>query len=388
MAGGAEHDRVFVKDGFRSYRRTYRVREVGWGLATFAVLLAIVGWVAWRGAHPDPSLFDVSAALLENGDGASPAASRGPLPAELAPPGFRESKIDAYPADDLYVKINGRAGYFQSFGVKTLYGVTLEAPAAGSEVAASVDIELYDMGSNENALGAYMGERTPGIASVVRSGATHHLDRNAAFLVRGNYYARLIGSEESEALSAALAHLVAVLAERLPGAEEPWGVQLFTTGLEVSPSRVSYVKQNAFSFGFARDVYVAKLSPDESQDDMEAFVVARADAGGAQALAEEYARGFSSLGRSGGSTPDGVALALDEVLGSYAGARAVERWVVGVRGAPSKAEAHDVLTRLAAAIAGMPDDVRERAVPADGASAGGEDTGDDTDEALGDEDEY
>ena len=62
-SGKSGEDRIFVRDGFRSFRRTYRVREVYFGAGTGAVLVGIVGWVGWKGAHPDPSLFDMSAAL-------------------------------------------------------------------------------------------------------------------------------------------------------------------------------------------------------------------------------------------------------------------------------------------------------------------------------------
>src|SRR5688500_9572364 len=61
-----DEERIFVKDGFRSFRRTYKVSEVYWGAGTGAVLLGLVGWVTWKGAHPDPSLFDMSAALEGN----------------------------------------------------------------------------------------------------------------------------------------------------------------------------------------------------------------------------------------------------------------------------------------------------------------------------------
>jgi uncharacterized protein DUF6599 len=368
-------DRVFVRDGLRSYRRTYRVAEVKWGLGTLVVLSGLVAWVAWRGAHPDPALFDVSAALKQGAE-AAPASSRGPLPEGLALAGWKEGKIGEYSADNLYVKIDGRAGFFQSFGVKTLHTLTLEAEgetAAGQ--APSVDIELYDMAEGKNALGIYSGEKVPGIESTVGLGFTHHFDRNAAFLARGAYYARLIGSDESEAVHAQLARLVNVFEERLPGEAQPWAFQLFVDGLGLPASSVAYVKENAFSFGFARDVFSAQLSPADSNDDMQAFVVAQQDEAQAKALAEQYRAGFASLGKLAGRTPGGVPLAEDEVLKSYAAAAPVERWVVGVRGAPSKREAHEVLERLLKGVAALPPEVKERAVPApvaEAGSAGGE----------------
>jgi uncharacterized protein DUF6599 len=362
----SDADRVFVKNGFRSYRRTYRVAEVWWGLGTLGVLSGLVAWVAWRGAHPDPSLFDVSAALKP---GEAPAAvERGPLPEGLTIPGWREGKVGAFSADDLYVKIDGRAGFFQSFGVKTLHALTLEGegPAGASP---SIDIELYDMAEGKNALGVYSGERVPGIESTVTASATHHFDRNAAFVARGAFYARLIGSDESEGVKRALAHLVDVLEAKLPAAEQPWAFQLFVDGLGYPAASVAYLKENAFSFGFARDVYTVQLSPADSNDDMQGFVVAQDDEAKATALAEQYRAGFASMGKSAGRTPAGVALAEDEVLKSFAAVTSSERWLVGVRGAPSKAEAHEVLERLLRGVRELPPDVKARAVPAPASAA-------------------
>jgi hypothetical protein len=338
------------------------VAEVKWGLCTLGVLSGLVAWVAWRGAHPDPALFDVSAALKQGAE-AAPAVSRGPVPEGLALPGWKEGKIGQYSSDNLYVKIDGRAGFFQAFGVKTLHTLTLEAEGPAGK-APSVDIELYDMAEGKNAIGIYTGERVPGSESTVGLGFTHHFDRNAAFVARGAYYARLIGSDESDAVRAQLNQLVSVLEQRLPAAELPWAFHLFVDGLGVPAAQVAYVKANAFSFGFARDVFTAQLSPADSTDDMQAFVVVQQDAARAKALAEQYREGFASLGKPAGRTPGGVPLAEDEVLESYAAVMASERWVVGVRGAPSKGEAHSVLSRLVAGVGALPPEVRERALPA------------------------
>jgi hypothetical protein len=391
--GTGGEERIFVRDGFKSFRKTYRVREVYWGAGTGALLIGIVGWVGWKGAHPDPSLFDMSAALdstpaesaavdaeprraasrlgapRAEPESAEPAkagvgsAERGPLPAGLAAGGgYREGKISQYSSDNLYIKINGRAGFFQSFGVKSLHTLTLEGPASEG-TPSSVDIEAYDLGESRNAIGAYNGERPPGAESTVLDGSTFHFDRNAAFLARGPYYVRFIGSDESPQVVAEVKRLLDVFRGELPGEALPWGFSLFVDQLKVSASAVTYVKTNAFSFGFARDVYKAQLSAADSKEDMEAFVVACADPAAATALAAQYAEGFASMGAAAGQTPAKVKLFKDEFLGSMSAATTVERWVIGVRGAPDAKRAAAELERLKQGIAVMPEDVRARAVP-------------------------
>jgi hypothetical protein len=376
---GPAGERVFIKDGFRSYRRTYRVHEVYWGLSSGVVLLGIVGWVAWKGEHPDPSLFDMSAALggeaPPTGAEAPGSDARGPLPSGLARGGFSEGKIGEYSSDNLYVKINGRAGFFQSFGVKTLHTVTLEAAPEGNPK--SVDIEVYDLAESRNAIGAYNGERPPGVDSVASPGSTHHFDRNAGFLARGRYYIRFIGSDESELVVAEVRRLLELFRSELPGEELPWAFSLFVDQLKLDPARVTYVKNNAFSFGFAKDVFTASLSPADSTEDMEVFVVASKDDAAASTLAAAYLDGFASLGAAAGKTSSGAPLFKDEFLATYSTARATERWVVGVRGAPGAESAGEMLERLVIGVAALPADVKARALPSvdDAASSSGAEEG-------------
>ena len=156
--------------------------------------------------------------------------------------------------------------------------------------------------------------------------------------------------------------LLDVFRREIPSEELPWGFALFVDQLSLSPSAVTYVKSNAFSFGFARDVFKAQLSAADSQEDMEAFVVALADAGAARAAAEQYSEGFASMGKPAGAA-GGVKWFEDEFLATFSGATAVERWVIGVRGAPSAKRAVDELARLREGLGRLPEAVRARAVP-------------------------
>ena len=82
---GNDEDRLFVRDGWRHYRRTYSLAEVRWGLVVLGALILVGGWVFWKGRHPDPTLFSDGAALLKSA--APPPADRDPLPQNLAAAG-------------------------------------------------------------------------------------------------------------------------------------------------------------------------------------------------------------------------------------------------------------------------------------------------------------
>jgi hypothetical protein len=307
-----QEDRLFVKDGFRHYRRTYSVTEVRWGLVTGGVLVLIAVYVAWRAAHPlDPNLFSDGATLLkaagprgeltvalgsaappvagpamtkatpaENGGAeaaaniqapAAPSANsdRGPLPKQLAGAGWREDKVSQFDAENLYVKIDGRADYFRTFGFKRLWNVLL---VNEKDAAVTVDVEMYDMGSGPNALGAYGGERAPTVKPTVTESGLHHLDRNALYLARAPFYIRVIGSDETPVITSKLSELADALIAAVKGEPLPWAYGVFIGQMGVDPGKIAYFPDNAFSQAFAHDVWT--IRPGAKDDDLELFLVA------------------------------------------------------------------------------------------------------------------
>ncbi|WP_428269553.1 DUF6599 family protein, partial [Haliangium sp.] len=366
-------DRLFNTNGRRHFRRSYSLVEVRYSLLVLVVLLSIGGWVVWKGAHPDPELLALETTLLDEGTaeaperarklatgtapGASAAGERGPVPDGLAAPGWRERDLAVFERDDLYVKINGRAGYYESFGVQRLHFITLLSEA---DESLAVDIEMYDQGNVANALGAYAGERQPDAAPELDDGTIGHTSRNAMFLVRGRFYVRAIGADESEPVMTQLAHLRRVLAAGLPAEPLPWAYGLFV-GAGADPGKIGFQPENAFSFGFARNVYTV-LIDDEGA---ELFAVATADEAGAGPLAQQFRDGFKSYGKDAGSSAGGplgeVAWIEDQYLSTIAGVTTVGPLVVGVRGMADQAQAEAALTALTEAAKALPDEVRAQA---------------------------
>jgi hypothetical protein len=377
----AREDRVLVQDGRRHHRPRYSRTEFRLGLGALAVLIGIVGWVAWRGAHPDPSLFDSppipesqrtlperSAAEQPGSEPAglgapepgtppnnvgSPAGAaagdspgdRGPLPDGLAADGWREEKLSTFGYDNLYVKINGREDYYKSLGFQQLWFLSL-VQAGGN---AFVDLETYDLGETANALGAAAGERPDDAEPTVSDAGLTLLYRNALYLTRGRYYVRAIGSDESAAVVAQLEFLRDRLDAELEGEALPWAYGLFVGQLGFSPGGVSYAAENAFSFGFASDVYSAAL-----EDETELFVVRKGSAKDAEQLAAAFREGFLGYGAAAGVSM-GVDWTKDRYIETISGAKAVDRWTVGVRGAPDIASAEAALSRLETAVRQQPE---------------------------------
>lgn len=295
-------------------------------MAIVVVLCAVAGWVGWKGSRPDPALFAAPTADLAAAKSGAAVA----LPAGLAPDGWTAGAPSTFDASNLYVKINGRADFFLTRGFRSLTFVSL------ASAGRAVDVELYDLGSAENALSAFGGEKPPEVEAV--DGA--YQLRNALFLVRGAVYARLLGSEEGAEIDAALSHVKGALVAGLAAGEKPWTHALFERALAVPSDRVAFFEENAFSFGFAAGVTVATLDDGST----EAFVMPAADPAAAKRLAARFEEGFLGYGEK--VTVGGVPWVKDRYLGGHARAVASGRLVLGMVGAPDPAAAAKALAKL------------------------------------------
>lgn len=336
-------DRIFVQQGRRHHRRTYSALEFRIGLGVLAVLGVLIAWVAWKGAHPDPELMGSDADLLKDFE---PPADRGVLPEGLATAGWTEGAISHFGFDNLYEKINGREDYYKSFGFQRLSFVSL---IREDDPETAVDIELYDLATPANALGALAGERPEGAPADVGTGGMACLDRNALLMTRGKHYLRAIGSAESPLVASMLEHLRRLFERDLTGEPIPTEYLLFVEGVGLDAERVSFTSENAFSFGFANNLYSAVLEDDET----EVFVTTAQDSSAAADLAARFNEGFLEYG-SAESGSNGLSWIQDRYIGSISGATSYENQVIGVRGAPDVSTAADALRRLRNSLESLP----------------------------------
>jgi hypothetical protein len=382
----ASERRVLNPRPYRVFRKSWSTTEAKAGAVVLLLLALLAAWVAWRGAHPDPArladpaLLAGEAAQLPEVEGraapdgvsfagerdgggsaaapAAPSADRGALPPALATEGWSEGPVARFDAANLYVKINGRADFFLSRGFRSLAFVTLSGPEG-----ATVDLELYDLGSAENALGAFAAERAPDAMATTERGTSWYVARNALFLARGSSYLRAIGSDESPAVLGRLAALRRAFETGLAAGEKPWTVALFGDALGLPQDRLQYTAENAFSFGFARNVTSATLDDGET----ELFVVPAGDEAKATELAARFEEGFLSYGTKVEAA--GATWVKDQYLDTFAQTVAAGTMVVGVKGASDPAKASALLGKLEKAVRALPPDVARKAAASPPAAA-------------------
>lgn len=337
-------DRVFNRRGRRHFRRTYSEDEVKVGAAIGLLLAGIAAWVYWKGDHPDPTLAQTAADLMKPAGQTAPVARPSPLPATIAPAGFRETKRASYDPSNVYEKINGREAYYKGFGFVRLDFASLER-VGRPEVF--VDVELFGLGQVENAIGAMAGEVPEGGSARLHDGSLVFEGQSSTLAARGEHYLRLIGSESSPEVLAAIVELRDRLLAVLPAKPMPLGFTVFSGLLGLPPGRVAYEAADAFSLSFARDVHLGRQA-----DESELFLVVTPDEAAARQLAARFVGGFREYGEDGGAL-GGLTWVKDRYLATFASATHRGRVVAGVRGAVDREKGVAAIGRLVEALAAL-----------------------------------
>jgi hypothetical protein len=214
--------------------------------------------------------------------------------------------VQQFDGTNLYEKINGRESYYKGYGFQRLYFL----PLAQKEL--TIDIELFDLGTIQNALGAFAGEiSSPDTQVKAEASGLSYASRNAGFLAHGRYYARMIGSDDSEVIRAKIQKLNEAFVTSLPGEPLPWAYKLFTGGMKLNPRQVQYYARDAFTFGFADEVYAAKV-----KGSTEVFFSRRADAGAAGKMAGKFVEAIGSYSKRV-DAPVGVTLLRNDFTGTF-----------------------------------------------------------------------
>jgi hypothetical protein len=356
---------VFNTLNRKIYRPFYSSREVLAGAAVIVVLAGVVAWVAWRGAHPEPGLFQADEKLLAGKGPEIPVYKRpkeawvepGSQPGQTAPAApqlgiFPASILDGewktagplseFDQTNVYEKIDGREGFYKALGFQHLHFLPL-ASAVTKDLG--IDIELFDMGTAANALGALTGEISkPGTQLEPGEAGFGYVSQNSGFMTQGKFYIRMIGSDDTGAVRRKIAALRAEFAAKLPGDKLPWAYAVLAGKLGVKPADIDYTKEDAFSISGATDVYAAKIG-----GDAQAFVSRRASADDAKALAAKIVEGFKAYDKPepapAGAAADVVFLK-NEYAGAFDAVTTEGAFIVGARLCPDVATAAQWVEKL------------------------------------------
>lgn len=154
-------------------RRVHRGDTIA-GALILALLAAIAGWVAWKGAHPDG----------RKGPGGGIKDAFDP-PGELA--GYALKRVMSFSTANLHEYINGQAPRYFQFGFKSLTVAEYFPPKAKG---ASLVVDLYNMGARHNAYGIWTDGRGEE-ASDVQAGNAGYGSGNMVAFWKGGWFVRI-----------------------------------------------------------------------------------------------------------------------------------------------------------------------------------------------------
>jgi hypothetical protein len=192
------------------------------GVVVLLFVAAVVAAFVYQVATDRDYLFEVDdqayaatpTAGMRPGPGAEPAAAQEtqslfPDP-ELE--GWRAPRtVERFSADDLYVKIDGRADAYMKFGV---VGLSFGRYYHEGDAERTVDVYWYDMGTPANALGMYRSEQAPN-ATPVSLGQAGYQVGGAVFFCQGSSYVQVMPSGLGDADARAALSIAEHLAKQI-----------------------------------------------------------------------------------------------------------------------------------------------------------------------------
>lgn len=271
-------DRIFTNRERKVFRKRIPKAETLFGIGFLAFVGVMGGWFIAQAEAYDPLDRDVSDTAMVSGTtedklyrtplarwvdpskvaqgGGAPIIDTGAFPAAIVEGGWTVgSRAQAFTPENVYEKINGAADQFIQYGLKNAYFVGLEEPGAGI----SLNIELYDQGALENALGIFAAQRDASQTIESQDGAYFYPTTIGAVGIAGPYYFKIAGAQEGEATVGKARQLVGVFAKM--GQERggsPKALGVFLDTLSVPFSKISFEKTDVFQFDFAKDFWFAQ----------------------------------------------------------------------------------------------------------------------------------
>jgi len=238
--------------------------------------------------------------------------SADPAPFQAAPAGLPRpegwvlSESQDYGPDNLFEYIDGAAENFLSYDfVRLALGQYKTADGPGE-----MTVEIYDMGTPENAFGIYASERIPGSA-FIPVGVQGYLEEGVLNFYADRYYVKLLaydaGARTEEALRAFAAGILKGIAD--PGTF-PFPVRAFPAGGRVADSE-KFIRRDFLGLAFLTRGYTAAYRR-EGLGEFSLFIIDAGDKGAAGRMLREIISHFSATADS----PDGVVRFKDPYLGN------------------------------------------------------------------------
>lgn len=189
------------------------------------------------------------------------AEDLGVFPSRVLDGGWSASSpVETYNTENVFDKIDGAADQLLQYGLKQLDWLAIVQKDTNS----SLDIELYDMGAAENALGIFAAQRGKEKLVLRESAAYYYTTQPGAIGFIGKIYFKISGREPLPAIEEKTKQLVKVLSGlkvEHEKASRPYRV--LAEYLNIPFEGISFEKADVFQYDFAKAFWFGK--PDKEK---------------------------------------------------------------------------------------------------------------------------
>lgn len=288
--------------------------------------------------------------------GAPPPARGGRFP-EVPSAGLpAPTDIRRFNRDNLYEKINGKAGVFLGFLFEELEFATYVSATKGWQF----DAYVFNMGQPVNAFGIFQVEQAHD-AEPLAAGRQGYLSGASAFFWKDKFYVNVLGPPDEPAAAEMAKAIAAAMDAAIADRGEPFWAETVLPQEGRRPGSLSYKATDALGYSFLKQVFVADYEVGGAK--FQLFIHRAADAAAAKSLFDRFVENAKQFGKVvGGEEHAGGAYVVSESLGVFEAGVHVGPYFGGVTECGSRdvaaEQAKAFLERLAAA------PVSEAAAPA------------------------
>ena len=352
-------DKVFNDRPRKIFRKIIPNGEVVFGVFFIGFVLLMGIWFALRRDDFDPGERDVAIEVLIAQSvedhlyeppllrWVDPALVRtggpvmqdlGPFPASIVGNGWEtDGRLQEFDSTNLYEKINGQETQYKAYGFQYMHFLSISNPSEGLDVS----IELYDMGTFQNALGIFAAQRSEGSQVESRENVFYYLTEVGVLGIVDQYYFKMTGNESHAVLREhALRFITDIPALSTGAGETPVSFMVLSQGMQLDFQDILYVKEDVFQYDFAKDFWFGNAGTDSP---VKYFIHESEDPESAKTLfdqiLEEHLYEFSLVERE-----DTDVFLKHEFLKSFATLNHSGKWVYGLEGAPTEELARHTLS--------------------------------------------
>ena len=364
MARKKSKDKVFTDRSRKIFRRYFGASELAFGVFFILFTVAMGAWFVMQRDNYDPGERDISMELMiaqqvedhlwepplelwfEPGSGraggGAPAIDLGIFPPQtLGGDWSAASRVKVYDDSNLYEKIDGQETQYKAFGFQFLHFISIEDAGKGLDV----NIELYDMGTFQNALGIFAAQRSAGIQVRSEGKAFLYLTEAGALAIVDKYYFKFSGNEDSETIRNHALLVIKSFSEGVSGSgDTPRAFMVLAQELGVDFQDIEYVLEDVFQYDFAKDFWFGSVRRDSAEKYFLHEAATEEEASELfDQIMEEHLYEYTLVSRD-----DGQAVMRHDFLETFFTLNRNGRFVFGIDGAPDEAEATRSLDALAA----------------------------------------